>query len=248
MHVTYDHRLASGGGGPAYALAERNSYAGRFTLERANDQLGVATFARAKKIKPSPIDVRQGIEQQRSRVGGVGYQVLLTREQAAELVSEARVIRVLVAEVVALAGEFHWSLSSGRCRTGGETSILTWIRAPRLPRKADYARSVGNASTSSMWSTSAASISVLSNPNATPAHSGSPASSAASNRPSISYAGSPRRCRSSLSRSKRARCSGAEASSSKPFASSRPLQYSSNRNAERGSSGLRRARAAWLAG
>src|SRR6185503_15380093 len=92
------------------------------------------------------------------RVRSIGDEVVLAGQQRFQLARERGVVGVLVVEIVACGFVAH--------------------------ADANYARSVGNGSTSSMWLAPVASMTSRSKPKATPQQSGRPASSAASRRSS----------------------------------------------------------------
>src|SRR6185437_6085919 len=60
-----------------------------------------------QKIKPCPVQIRQGVVDERRRIRRIGYEVALTAEKPAEFVGKARVVARLVVKIVALSRETH---------------------------------------------------------------------------------------------------------------------------------------------
>jgi dethiobiotin synthetase len=86
VHVFHDLRLALRRRGAADTFAERDAHAGRFALERTDDELRAI-----EEIEAAPVDVRQCIPGQRRQVSRVGDAVALAGDKAAGLIGEAGV-------------------------------------------------------------------------------------------------------------------------------------------------------------
>lgn len=64
----------------AHALVQRDAYASRQPLERADDELGAV-----EEIKAGPVEIGQGIEEQGGEIGRVGDAIRLAVEQPSGL-------------------------------------------------------------------------------------------------------------------------------------------------------------------
>src|SRR3546814_12294948 len=73
--------------GTARPLVQRNADAGRQALEWANHQ-----FLAVEEIKPGPIDVGQGVINQRRQIGGIGDAIALTVHQRPRLREQLRIL------------------------------------------------------------------------------------------------------------------------------------------------------------
>jgi tetratricopeptide (TPR) repeat protein len=147
--------------------------------------------------------------------------VLRTQDEPVKLADALRLLAQLRAASGALdaatallgvTAESHACCASRRYRRAGAAE-RAWRESAAgavvARRFVTYARSNGNASTSSMCFAPAAHITRRSKPKATPEQSGRPCSSAARNRSSMGIGGKPRRARSCRSCSNLARCSAA---------------------------------------
>ena len=104
IDVRHEQRTARGGGGPADAFAKRDTHAGGLALERAHDQL-----AFLHEVKAGPVEPRQGIENEGGRVRGIGDQIALAGEQPFAVRRQLRVIRGLIAKLIARTEVAHAS-------------------------------------------------------------------------------------------------------------------------------------------
>ena len=86
MDIRHDDRLALLRRHTADAFAHRDANTRGITLKWTKHELVVA-----QKIKPGPVHIRQRIEKQRTKVGGIRDEVVLAFEQAQQLDHEARV-------------------------------------------------------------------------------------------------------------------------------------------------------------
>src|SRR5262249_37164770 len=97
MDVRHNESLASSGSCAAYTFTDGDPHARGLSLERTHNQLAFDRCrCRTQEVETGPVDIGKGVEQQRRRVGSVGNEVLLAREQPLELISKARVVRGLV--------------------------------------------------------------------------------------------------------------------------------------------------------
>lgn len=80
VDVGYQLGFARLRGQAAYALAERDANAGRLALEGADHQL-----VAVEQVEAGPVDLGQGMKNQRGEIGGIGNQVLLVFEQRTRL-------------------------------------------------------------------------------------------------------------------------------------------------------------------
>jgi hypothetical protein len=69
--------------GAADALAERDAHARRLALERTEDEL-----APLQPVEARPVEMREGVEDERGEVGRVGGEIPLTFEEGARLLRE----------------------------------------------------------------------------------------------------------------------------------------------------------------
>lgn len=80
------------GGGATHALVERNAHARGQALERADDQL-----VAVEEVEADPVQVRQGVVDQRRQVGRIGDAVALAMHQGTGLGQQLAVLFRLAA-------------------------------------------------------------------------------------------------------------------------------------------------------
>ena len=71
----------------AHALVQRDAYASRQPLERADDELGAV-----EEVEPHPVEVRQRVIDQRREVGGIGDAVGFTVQQGTDLAGQRGIL------------------------------------------------------------------------------------------------------------------------------------------------------------
>ncbi len=84
VDVGDDDGFAALGCGAADALAEGDASAGRFALERADEEVLAAVRAGAEEVEPSPVEVGELVEKQGGGVGEVADGVSLALEDVGE--------------------------------------------------------------------------------------------------------------------------------------------------------------------
>jgi hypothetical protein len=108
VHVGDALGLAAGSRGAAHALVERDADAGRQALERADHQLAAVV-----EVEPDPVEVRQGVVDQRRQIGGVGDAVAFALDQGARLGQE-QVVLFRLAAGQGVGGEHIASVAAAR--------------------------------------------------------------------------------------------------------------------------------------
>src|SRR5690349_20245756 len=86
VHVGHDDRAPLAGGGAADALAERDAHARGLALERSQDELPVL-----HPVEAHPVEVGQGVEDQRGKLRRVGGEIALALEERSRLGEELAV-------------------------------------------------------------------------------------------------------------------------------------------------------------
>ena len=102
VHVGHQQSAPPCRGRAAHAAAQCDAHAGGLALEGADHQL-----ATLEEIKPGPVEVGQGIEDECAGVGRVGNEVAFTGEQSCQLRAQPGVVPGLVLEVVAFGRVAH---------------------------------------------------------------------------------------------------------------------------------------------
>src|SRR5579859_5168881 len=105
-----------------------NTDAGRLTLEGTHNEDTLL-----EKIESCPVEVGQGVVDQRRRIRCVGHEVALAAEQPTELLGEARVVACLVAKIVAFSCKAH-EVPGEALRAGAPPDDLIFTeQVPRAP-------------------------------------------------------------------------------------------------------------------